>query len=568
MKSNPFYALSASAMLLGCWLLSQALELQAGRLTGLLVLMAVLQLYEGLLVGLGAFLVRSGRAPRDGLTVLMLESVFLMDVTLLVAECVTADANVGTAVAAASGALAVAKLAWVRRAAPGLLSRSAAVLLGAQAGLVLAAPVMAVHLARARLFTAVALYGFWWATPVLPVAQQILRGETGWTVGTAPRARQVWTWAPSAMALLHLWAVGYIHALDFRPAFLAPFLLGLAVTAPRAQVVRQVALPAVAAVCSLGQGAALGFRLFAADGPVVSPLRLALLGVALTWGYLAWRDHERWLAVLAIGGGAAGLVGSSVPRAIDDLARLLASLLPRDSFGWGALTVIAAFVLLAAGARRSVALDPRRPSGAGPDTGPPPRRGREVAAMALVLGVFAHSSMAAAFEAFPFGHPRQRGTAALVAAAAAVAFFTGARAHGRASREEADPAGRRLAGLAMLSGAAGFVLTLAPLSAGDVPRHLTFRAESAAIGEMRTLLAAAREDRPEAPFEKHGYRFTLKAAPSGSFAYLAVPMKPGESGVRAFCGDSRGLVCFAADGKAPRTARDGQCDLATCTVLR
>ena len=65
MKSNPFYALSASAMLLGCWLLSVALPLQAGGpLGGLLLLMAVVQLYEGLLVGLGAFLVRTA-APRE-----------------------------------------------------------------------------------------------------------------------------------------------------------------------------------------------------------------------------------------------------------------------------------------------------------------------------------------------------------------------------------------------------------------------------------------------------------------------------------------------------------------------
>jgi len=41
-KTNPFYALSVSAMLLGCWLLSEALHLQAGRLGGLLLLMTVL----------------------------------------------------------------------------------------------------------------------------------------------------------------------------------------------------------------------------------------------------------------------------------------------------------------------------------------------------------------------------------------------------------------------------------------------------------------------------------------------------------------------------------------------
>ena len=168
MKSNPFYALSASAMLLGCWLLSVALPLQAGGpLGGLLLLMAVVQLYEGLLVGLGAWLVRTGRAPRDGVTVLVLETVFLVDAPLLAAECVTADARVGTGVAALLVALAVAKLAWVRRAAPGLLSRQAARLLGVQAALVLSVPVLAAHLryARGRTPLPLTLQG---VAPVLP----------------------------------------------------------------------------------------------------------------------------------------------------------------------------------------------------------------------------------------------------------------------------------------------------------------------------------------------------------------------------------------------------------------
>ena len=40
-------------MLFGCWMLSQALQLEAGTLRGLLVLMLVLQLYE-LLLAAGA----------------------------------------------------------------------------------------------------------------------------------------------------------------------------------------------------------------------------------------------------------------------------------------------------------------------------------------------------------------------------------------------------------------------------------------------------------------------------------------------------------------------------------
>ena len=34
MKSNPFYALSACAMLFGCWMLNDALQLEAGAAQG------------------------------------------------------------------------------------------------------------------------------------------------------------------------------------------------------------------------------------------------------------------------------------------------------------------------------------------------------------------------------------------------------------------------------------------------------------------------------------------------------------------------------------------------------
>lgn len=359
MKTNPFYALSVSAMLLGCWLLSEALHLQAGRLGGLLLLMAVLQLYEALLVGLGTLLVRAGRAPRDGVTVLLLESLLLMDAPLLAAECVTANARFGTAIAVGLAALAVAKLGWVRRAVPDLLSPRAAALLGGQAAFVLAVPVLAAHLASARAFGPLALYAFWWASFALPAGQRLLRDETRARGSAAGRAHAAWTWAPAVLALLHLWAVGYIHDVEFHPAFLAPLLLGLATAAGRDQTARQVVLPALAVLLSLGQGAALGFGAPGAGG-TLSPLRLALLGAAGTWAWLARRDRRPWLGLLASVSGAAGLLGSSASSLAGSLGRLLrflGSLLPRDAFGWGVLAVIAAFVLLVAGARRSLRPD-------------------------------------------------------------------------------------------------------------------------------------------------------------------------------------------------------------------
>jgi hypothetical protein len=463
MKSNPFYALSASAMLLGCWLLSEALHLQAGQLRGLLVLMSVLQLYEGLLVGLGSFLVRTGRAPRDGVTVLVLESVFLMDAPLLAAECVTANARVGTGIALALAALAAAKLAWVRRATPGLLTRRAAALLCAQATFVLALPVAAAHLAWGRVFGPLALYGIWWATLALPAARSVLCRETHASQDSASRA--VWSWVPAAMTLLHLWAVGYIHTIDFCPAFLAPFLLGLAATSAREQLARQVALPGLAVLVSLGQAPTLGIH--GPHGLVVSPMHLALVGVAATWGHLAWRDRARWLAVLAVGSGVAGSLGAAAPRLADLLDRTLhqlAFLLPPDGFRWGVLTVIAAFVFLGAGARRSLFGDRHSTPGVNP-AAPPPRRARESAAIALALAVLALTATASALEGGPLAHPQQNALAGLASLAAAAAVVTALRAHGRAARLEHDAAGRRLAGLAMAVGALGLLLSLSTYAA-------------------------------------------------------------------------------------------------------
>lgn len=68
--------------------------------------------------------------------------------------------------------------------------------------------------------------------------------------------------------------------------------------------------------------------------------------------------------------------------------------------------------------------------------------------------------------------------------------------------------------------------------------------------------------------ESHGYQRTLLLGPRDrSFAYVAVPLKPGQTGVRGFCADHNGIVCFTADGSAPRATASG-CDLTSCTPIR
>ena len=54
-----------------------------------------------------------------------------------------------------------------------------------------------------------------------------------------------------------------------------------------------------------------------------------------------------------------------------------------------------------------------------------------------------------------------------------------------------------------------------------------------------------------------------RASPTSvlSFAYVSVPQVPGESGIRAFCADSNGAICFTRDGRRP-AVRDGRCEMA------
>jgi sugar lactone lactonase YvrE len=79
----------------------------------------------------------------------------------------------------------------------------------------------------------------------------------------------------------------------------------------------------------------------------------------------------------------------------------------------------------------------------------------------------------------------------------------------------------------------------------EAARH----AESGAYGEPKSL----RDLDPAVTSlaTRHGYRRSFHPrAPSRiqAFAYTAVPEKPGETGIHAFCGDETGRICYTPDG--------------------
>jgi hypothetical protein len=356
MKGNPFYFGSAAAMLAGCYILSKALALEPGRLGKLLVLMGVVQLYEWMLVGAGVFLVSAKRGPRDGLTLLVLESVFLLDATLLANECATVDLRAGTFAAAVTLGMAVAKLWYVAERLPKVLSSRAALLLGAPVALVLAMPVVAAHLASLRALNPVALYACSWAMLALPLLRRAQLAELR---KDGRKEGNVWTALPTISVVGHLMAVAWVHDVTFAPALFAPLLLGFAFTREEESWYHSLTLTLVAALLSAGQAETLGFY---AWGTTVTPVRLVFLVAGVGLAVIGWERRSRGLLATGAAMATLGVLGdegvktivSAATRAVTQAVRFLYDVAPKGAVGWGVLAVVSAFVLLAIGLRRSL----------------------------------------------------------------------------------------------------------------------------------------------------------------------------------------------------------------------
>jgi type IV pilus assembly protein PilA len=232
---------------------------------------------------------------------------------------------------------------------------------------------------------------------------------------------------------------------------------------------------------------------------------------------------------------------------------------------------------------------------------PATQAGRKgLAITAMVLGIVSYPLMCA------FG---------LGLATALVAIICGIVALVKASRHPAECGGKGFAIAGLITG--GLVILMVPLWAAiAIPSLLRARMaanESAALGDVRTVISAETAyaaanggyydnleclARPQgcipgssAPSQamidatmagggaRHGYEFMLHlgpAAPSENagpvspssvtgFAYVAVPVKAGNTGQRAFCGDETGVVRFSPDGAAP-TIVGGRCPESWSTV--
>src|SRR4051812_199934 len=177
--NNPFYLLSALCMIAGCFALNSALQTRSGELSKLLLLMGTLQLYELLLVGLGLYLIVKHRLDRDGRTLLLLDAVFLVDLTFLNNETAATNLWAGILVNGITLLLAVGKVALVMAALSvrfprrtfGFVVLQLAVLLGMPCVLKCVEHPGALHAG----ITPLQLYAAWWAAGLALVVFEVTR---------------------------------------------------------------------------------------------------------------------------------------------------------------------------------------------------------------------------------------------------------------------------------------------------------------------------------------------------------------------------------------------------------
>jgi hypothetical protein len=209
-------------------------------------------------------------------------------------------------------------------------------------------------------------------------------------------------------------------------------------------------------------------------------------------------------------------------------------------------------------------------------------------------------------------------TAGLCGVGAVVGIILGILALRKANESPAEFGGRGLALGGIITSAVSVVVAI-PLGiilAIAIPSFLRARmsaGEAGVIGDVRTVisaefayasanggffdslecLAAPSDCLPDSPAGgptflgpefltpiESGYERTFHPGPPvfpepgaavspssvTSFAYVAVPVRPGETGVRGFCGDSSGRICFTSDGSAPPVF-GGQCE-ESCNLLQ
>jgi hypothetical protein len=377
LEYNPFYVLSALFMLGGLFALNDSLDWSPLPVGNVLILIATLNLYEMLLIGLAIFLYQRG-VKRDGTVLLLIEAFFLVDAGFLNSEIFTQDLVVGFFTNAILLMLAAVKIAVIFhalglpiRSGPYALALLQMLAIYYMPGVLKACSIH--HAATSAVFgtvPAIALYAMWWVVGIIVALYGVLLRRVDFS--DAPRIERFGRHRQVVGSILilglvsilaHLCTSNWVYNVRWYTANLAPVLLGLAVALGMAQSVgltyrrrmrAQVALPLGAIGISLAFPSALVM------GPEhlapLTPLRLVLLAAAAVYALGLAQFRQTCFGILSLFCLLLAALGSSVASIVENIMLFnrtvvtsTRSVVPKRTIHWGVVSVAFAFVLLGAG---------------------------------------------------------------------------------------------------------------------------------------------------------------------------------------------------------------------------
>ena len=371
---NPCFILSGLSMLFGCHLLNLALYTPAGDTHKLLGLLAVVNVYELLLVAIGLVLIRKPVFVRDGRILLGLEAMFLCDVTFTSGIIATVDRRWGFGIAGVLLALAGVKFALILRTLLGVPGNAdlqigsaahrqpfpwrtwAFFMLQLAAVLGIAGVFKVIADPRHGKLPEGVVYAGWWIAGLLPAVGMVMRSLPS-RQPSAPSPEigliRLFIVLPFISLLVHLYSGGWVYSVPFRAAYIAPVLLGLAFAAPaigrQSIVVVQLALAGLALNLAAGYHPAL---IFHSHSLTLTPMSLTVAGALAVSIYAVWLSRSLLAAVFVLACTIITLIYQNLALLWATLvisAEWIWSLMPRTVGQWGSVAVAASFLLLGVG---------------------------------------------------------------------------------------------------------------------------------------------------------------------------------------------------------------------------
>ncbi len=369
------YPLSALCMMIGCYTLSQQMDMHIGSIGKLLTLIGVLNVYEALLVALGLYLTVRRGVLNDGRLLLGLEIVFLVDAAFLNAECFAASLTAGALINTALALLTALKIGAVIRYMRLTVTPSHLAWLGAAYLLTLAMPGISAARSASVPITPWFIYGGWWAAGLMLAGHAALAGrwhsrQSGWPTVSRPISL-LFAAAVYVSFAGHIAALGWIYDVTFEFGVLSPLLLAMIMVverlAPGWKELRagQFWLAVLAVIFSgiFTQDLVRGAPTVLGVG--LSPMRLTLLAAGVEFAIIAWRAGLWRFVVAGVVALSLGLTSTTFGGALEQWMKWLGwvggkggEVMPRGAIIWGTLLVLGAFVFLALGLMVSMRKEP------------------------------------------------------------------------------------------------------------------------------------------------------------------------------------------------------------------